>query len=1059
MPFLLNSPFRSLPCVAILLAALPAVPVMVLAKVTEARRMFDLPADDADRALRRFSELTGIQVMFPSDLTRQVRANAVRGEFSATEALGLMFRGTGLAAVRDPRSGALTVRREATAERVFAGPSSAAGEGSGPALRMEALEVSARRVDGLINKGLIATTEDASLPYEVITRQEIEQLGATSIEEVFRYTPQITTYSTPNQEASVSQIVGPNLLSSNLRMRGFDAQQTTVLINGRRIARAQIAGLTGSSSGDLTRIPVSAIERIEILPQSGSAIYGGGAIGGVVNVILRKNYGGTEVSTYFGTTTAGGATEWRGTLLHGFSRNHGRTTGSITLDFKRRDAVMLTQRTALLDRAVRRLPMETLLQNFTTAPGLVRATAATGDLGIPGAPGARYALIPAGTSPAQALALTPASFAATANRFDLTYDRFVDNTLYTPTDTLSFHATLEHQLIPGRLTAYGDFTFSSSRQDILNPRIYGTGTLLRPSFAATSPFNPFRTGVTPGFVGRAVAVNLLPVDLPSSGSDFRRDAYRLVLGLQGRLGPRWEWTVDGTTEVTEIVADSQVGGDNIMLASYFGTSSPASFADRIAIYNPFADHRAFPVSREVNERYFNVIAQQRYWQYASNVLLRATGDLRELPAGTWKASAGGELYFWQYEGRRPYVFTQDLITVMGGRDNLSRDIAYSKQARTTRALFGETTLPLVGPKWRPLPISSLDLDLSARHEAANDSKSAITLAAGLKAALSRDVTLRVSRTGGFFPPDQRDLYRADFNSTTFEQTSNITFVDPRRGNSTQTLSIVNDIGPNPDLKPESSVSTSFGAILTPRFLPGLRVSLDHWRIEKLDAIRTPTLDQLLANEPDLPGRITRGPNLPGDPAGWAGQVVRVDRRSINFSTVSTTGFDAQVSWRLPARRWGELTPTANVTFTNDFLTQIAPGSASTNAIDTQTALKWRGRASLLWKRGNWNASVTGRYVHSYLTDQTAPSPQFPAGSGLDGARISSELVWDVQLGLKLPFVAGGGEGPRRWLNGTQWSVGAINVLDRLPPWHSTGYYSRFSDPRMRFVYVQIRKSL
>jgi hypothetical protein len=199
------------------------------------------------------------------------------------------------------------------------------------------------------------------------------------------------------------------------------------------------------------------------------------------------------------------------------------------------------------------------------------------------------------------------------------------------------------------------------------------------------------------------------------------------------------------------VADSQVGGDNIMLASYFGTSSPASFADRIAIYNPFADHRAFPVSREVNERYFNVIAQQRYWQYASNVLLRATGDLRELPAGTWKASAGGELYFWQYEGRRPYVFTQDLITVMGGRDNLSRDIAYSKQARTTRALFGETTLPLVGPKWRPLPISSLDLDLSARHEAANDSKSAITLAAGLKAALSRDVTLRVSPHGRLLP--------------------------------------------------------------------------------------------------------------------------------------------------------------------------------------------------------------------------------------------------------------------------------------------------------------------
>ena len=154
-------------------------------------------------------------------------------------------------------------------------------------LLLEKVEVSERRVDGLNNKGILPTDIDAPLHYNVITRQEIERMGSTNLEEVFRNLPEITTYSTPNQEASVVQIVGSSSLSSNLRMRGFDAQQTTVLINGRRIARSSFPNLVGASSGDLTRIPLAAIERIETLPSSGSAMYGGGAIGGVINVIAE----------------------------------------------------------------------------------------------------------------------------------------------------------------------------------------------------------------------------------------------------------------------------------------------------------------------------------------------------------------------------------------------------------------------------------------------------------------------------------------------------------------------------------------------------------------------------------------------------------------------------------------------------------------------------------------------------------------------------------------------------------------------------------------------------
>lgn len=226
---------------------------------------------------------------------------------------------------------ALTLSFLADAAAQGTSPKTDEAKSPGGAVQLAAVEVVEHRVDGLINKGLFPVDEDAALHYDVITRQEIERMGAANIEEVFRNTPEITAYSSANQEASVVQIVGPGSLASNLKMRGFDALQTTVLINGRRIARAQFPNLVGSASGDLSRIPVSAIERIEILPSSGSAMYGGGAIGGVINVILRKDYRGRELTLSYGTSTDGGASEYNASYMHGFSAFNGRTTGTLSL--------------------------------------------------------------------------------------------------------------------------------------------------------------------------------------------------------------------------------------------------------------------------------------------------------------------------------------------------------------------------------------------------------------------------------------------------------------------------------------------------------------------------------------------------------------------------------------------------------------------------------------------------------------------------------------------------------------------------------------------------------
>src|SRR5690606_15570048 len=127
------------------------------------------------------------------------------------------------------------------------------------------------------------------------------------------------------------------------------------------------------------------------------------------------------------------------------------------------------------------------------------------------------------------------------------------------------------------------------------------------------------------------------------------------------------------------------------------------------------------------------------------------------------------------------------------------------------------------------------------------------------------------------------------------------------------LPITRITGGSPGLKPEQSESVSAGAIFTPRFLPELRLSVDYTRIEKIDEIQTPSNAFLFEYEDQLPGRIIRGDNLPGDPAGWAGPVLVFDLTRVNIAKTSVEAFDFQVDYNLDLRRLGAMRIYALVT--------------------------------------------------------------------------------------------------------------------------------------------------
>ncbi len=1017
----------------------------------DAPRRFDLPVDDAERALKRFSEQAGQQVLFPSDVVRGVRTNAVAGELDTAAALEQMLAGTGLEAVRDARTGAFTVRRGLKPE---ANPKVQRTDDG--AVRLQALEVSASRIDGPVNQTIFSTNETGVYHYDVINRIEIERLGATNMEELLRFVPQTSDYGSIALQGAVTNPQSPGGMTyqnSEVKLRGFSSLQTSILINGRRLQRGNL-----SAGADLNRIPVAAIERIEILPSSASAIYGGGAIGGVINVILRKDYAGRDLTAYAGTSTDGGATEYRLTYFEGRSFNEERTRLSYTLDYFHRDPLYLDDRD-YLQRALDRYPPESgvlvsgrpiyeqyIIPAFASNPGTIIINAPSGSLGIPGAPTARFAALPQGLTAAQASALTPGSFTATANRANLG-GRFGRSMLYRPEDRYSLNATLEHTFVPDKLELYSEFGLSYSRSAYSFPQI--TPTL---NLTATDPLNPFRTGVTPGFVGVPISIVLDPVDLPDPDLFQDRRGVRGVLGFKGKFGTSWDWSLDGTGEWGRSHSEGTNPTQN--LVNFINSTSTIGLmqAQRRAIYNPLADHVANPATDAMAP----FIGYMRDFTFTSNlaqVNFRLVGDVFRLPAGPLRVSPGAEVIWAQYKGKQQVLTAPEYLANFGGVQGVA---SYTTNSRRTESAFVEVVAPLVGQGWRPIPVDAIDLNLAARWEGTDDSTNKTTPTAGVRVQVNPSVAVRVSYAEGFFPPDQ-----SNYEGSRTTENAVTPGTDPFRGN-TNIPPRTEISGGNPELKPETSTSWNYGVVLTPRFAPGLTLTADYWRIEKKDAIRVINGPSFVVADPaSYPGRVVRAAPTPTDIAnGWLGAVTLIDWRPINVGFTQTDGVDLRVRYTFDVASVGKLTLLTSASWTNSFRDQVLPVNPITERVGSSgNPLKWRGYSSVFWERDVWTAGLTARFIDDYAADTTLPSPAIPTATGYDGARIPSATLFDLQVSYRIPL--GRRTGWQGWFNGTQWTLGCENILNREPAYRTDryGFYSRYENPRQRYVYLQVKKSL
>lgn len=318
-------------------ASLMAVSIASFSTAMAQARDFDIDAGPAEKTLNQFASQADVSVVYTYDAVEGYRTNDVDGSYEPEDALKLMTDGTGLS-VFEGEGGAFAVRVIKTA----------AADSS--LIRVAQLdqeddvqEVSTRNDDDEAEQDVIIVTgtnirgvAPDSSPSFVFNRDDIDKTGFGTVAEFVQSLPQNFGGGSNNDVISLNndRTAAQNITSgSSVNLRGLGSGSTLVLLNGRRLAPAGGIG----DFVDISLIPLSAIERIEVLTDGASAIYGADAIAGVVNFVLRDDYDGAETFARFGGVTKGELNEYRVGQTIGKNWSTGNLLASY--EFFRRDSL------------------------------------------------------------------------------------------------------------------------------------------------------------------------------------------------------------------------------------------------------------------------------------------------------------------------------------------------------------------------------------------------------------------------------------------------------------------------------------------------------------------------------------------------------------------------------------------------------------------------------------------------------------------------------------------------------------------------------------------------
>lgn len=901
-----------------------------------------VPPGPLEDALETFSRETGLQIIYPSDLASGLESPGASAGLGIDDALRALLRGTDLAFERINDRAITLVRASRasgpTGAKAAAGPGAAAAADEartehGTALEQVGPSPSVRAPPPaplsplqwvVVTGSHIPGFEPVGATVIELSRTDVQQSGYSTVQDVIRSLPESfsggpsggTHGNGPEELYNASHAEGVNL-------RGLGAGATLVLIDGHRVA-------AGSSEGrfvDVSAIPVSAIERIEILPEGASAIYGADAVGGVINIILRDDYQGAETQARFGTTTGDGPNE--ALLAQSLGSRWSSGSALLSLEYWRRGDLPAGDRVQSADSDLTSLGggnFDTLLGN----PGTIMI-------------GTQTWAIPSGQDGRSLTAadLTP----GTVNLHDSN----------TGTDVLPSHerwsavGTLRQELgEASRLTI--DATFSSRHSTYLNPP--------DEQLIEVPDTNPFYVNPTGGRDPVTV--------LYGFGSDFgpvKDDALvrnsNLAVSLATALDT--SWTVSGYLDRSS----SQEHVASGALINEAALSGALADPDPATAFDAFGDGSFTNPETLAGIREEGLLLQDvDLWSAEAS----AQGTLLDWGDRRIALAVGSD---WRYETLRFLATQGGAVT---GSSHLDSHAA---------AVYGELSVPLVGESERVTGIESARVSLAARYESYASLGSALTPRIGLDWSPVAPVTLRFSWGRSFQAPDLADLDQSA------NQLAITVLPDPK--SPTGTSPVLLWTGGNADLHDETATTWTAGArfsALEDRLrIDATYFDIDYiGRIERIDFstsfLTDPIYAPLVTRDPTAAERqiaCSQGVFVGTASDCTAAPVAAlVDMRLNNVAETETNGVDFGAQYRTPAGG-GELDAGLGATYLFSFRSTQFMGSPSEDLLDTiGNPIDLRLRGTLALRRRGFGGAVTLNYLDSYL--DTDSSPVRPIGS-------------------------------------------------------------------------------
>ena len=850
------------------------------------------------------------------------------------------------------------------------------------AQRVERIEVTGsniKRVD-----------QETVAPVEIITRDQIERTGQATVAEVLRNIP-------ANSGGSFGESFANSFASgaAGISLRGLGQKTTLVLLNGRRTAGYGFAQNLQDSFVDLNSIPSSAVERIEILKDGASAIYGSDAIAGVVNVILRKDYQGVEVGGLAGYYE--GHHDYRFNISGGvgdLARDRWSAFG--TFDYYQRDQLLFSDLAFGSNRDYRHVPGGRNFQSLT-AGGTWRQLTATGGLtnnfrAISECTELGGILMNGPEAVERGLTTATSPLASASNTY---CGRDVNDQLSAlpETERVGFLGRFTREFSPNA-TGYLELGLSRVENfQVFTPPFFNTTGLtqtaagLRP-FSHTADFAPGAAG-NPFDTNARITGNLQ--DFGTRDQETISDTVRVLAGLTYTLR---NWDLDSAIGFSR----NEIDQDNLNRITRSGTAAVLGI--------PNEPQPPVPVvtSTQLNLDRPSLTPESVREQMRANVQRKATSELKfvDTKASTELFSMGGGFAGLAIGGEYREEKLQDRPDPIAQQGEiLGQGITATDAKRDNYAVYAEMALPIT---------RKLEASIAGRYDHYSDYGSSTTPKVGFKFKATDSLLFRANWGEGFRAPTLPEI--SPSVATFFVQVN-----DPVTGASGVQISGV--FAGNPDLVAEESTSTTAGVIYEPN--QNFSIGLNYYKIDYENLVTAQSF-QSIVNSGD-PTRVIRDP--------ITGNIVTVLNNYINIGEVVTSGYDLEARYRM-STGFGRWTARTNVSYVESYK-QDGVQYAGTNGQGTSTLPRIRGQVAFDWDYRALAATLAANYIRGYRQEFLPGSfftPQDPRFQHqVYPEKVGAYSTYDVFAKYQIT-------------KNLAISGAVININDRLPP-YDPGFSATF----------------